>query len=114
MVSQLSNEGPLKARLGQLEQALFRARDECALVRKEHDEFLKRGGAQAAAAAVPATPPPMQQPVPPPVNAPPPKELLEEIQALRSENLGLQDRDEMAHISQVYVLCKYDLIKLLL
>ena len=96
---QLSNEGPLKARLGQLEQALFRARDECALVRKEHDEFLRRGGAQAAAAAVPATPPPMQQPAPPPVNAPPPKELLDEIQALRSENLGLQDRDETAHFS---------------
>ena len=69
-------------------------------MRKEHEEFLKMGGAQAAAAAtgVPATPPPMQQPAPPPVNAPPPKELLDEIQALRSENLGLQDRDDMDHI----------------
>ena len=103
MVLQLSNEGPLKARLGQLEQALFRARDECALARKEHDDFLKMGGAhaQAAAAGVPTTPPPMQQPAPPPVNAPPPKELLDEIQALRSENLGLQDRDDMLHIFQV-------------
>merc|ERR1719471_2069709 len=45
LMRKLSNEGPLKARLGQLEQALFRARDECALVRKEHDEFIKRGGA---------------------------------------------------------------------
>ena len=54
----LSNERPLKERLGQLEQALFRARDECALVRKQHDEFLQGGGGQAAA-ATPTTPPPM-------------------------------------------------------
>ena len=90
----MSNEAPLKARLGQLEQALFRARDECALVRKDHEEFLKKGGARAtAAAAIPTTPPPPMQP---PVSTPPPKELLEEVRALRSENLGLQDRDGFA------------------
>ena len=82
----MSNEAPLKARLGQLEQALFRARDECALVRKEREDYLKSGGAQAAAASIPTTPPPM------PVSTAPPKELLDEVQALRSENLGLQNR----------------------
>ena len=85
----MSNERPLKQRLGQLEQALYRARDECALVKRDHEEFLRKGGAQAAAAAIPTTPPPMQ----PPVSAAPPKELLDEVQALRSENVGLQNRD---------------------